>query len=302
MAPNIFISSTISDLHYLRDSIRDAILDLRYIPVMSEHGEIGYIRPMTAADSCYRAVETCQLVILIIGKRYGSVSDNGLSITHKEYLAAKEANIPTITLVEQQVLHYKDVFDALPESESWSAFNRMDQPHKTFNLISEIQSSDTFNGMIPFRSAVDAKEMLKLQIANFVGERLSDTITPMSKQIKDILAEIMTLRKQLDKGEGSNEDAKKYLAATRYLLNDNAADYRKLLTAIFGDLDFAVSKISSAPDFSKVIETAGYTFEITNTPIGPPAPDFNSFQDLDAELKHDDFENEKNAAIHLRPI
>ena len=259
MIPNIFISSTISDLQYLRDAIRDAIVDLRYHPVMSEHGEVGYIRPTTAATACYRTVEQCHMVILIVGKRYGSTGDDGLSVTHKEYLAAKEANIPTITLVEQQVLHYKEVFDASPDSDLWNTFSRMDKPSNTFKLIDDISSSDVFNGLISFTSAVDAKEKLKLQIADFVGERLGDTIAPMSKQIKDVLAEIKTLRNQMAHGPGETGDTKKYLAATRFLLNDNAAEYRKLLEQIFGDIDFAVSKIWSLSEFSQVVEEAGFT-------------------------------------------
>ena len=277
MIPNIFISSTISDLQYLRDAIRDAVVDLRYHPVMSEHGEVGYIRPTTAATACYRTVEQCHMVILIVGKRYGSIGDDGLSVTHKEYLAAKDANIPTITLVEQQVLHYKEVFDASPSSDLWNSFPRMDKPSNTFKLIDDISSSDVFNGLISFTSAVDAKEKLKLQIADFVGERLGDTIAPMSKQIKDVLAEIKTLRNQVAHGPGDAPDTKKYLAATRFLLSDNASEYRKLLEQIFGDIDFAVSKIWSLPEFSQVIEEAGFTCDTVsneemNIGAGPMEP------------------------------
>ncbi|MCJ7812359.1 DUF4062 domain-containing protein, partial [bacterium] len=43
MIPNVFISSTIKDLHYLRDAIRDLVKELGYRPIMSEYGDIGYI-------------------------------------------------------------------------------------------------------------------------------------------------------------------------------------------------------------------------------------------------------------------
>jgi len=278
MLPNVFISSTISDLQYLRDAIRDAIVDLRYHPVMSEHGEVGYMRPTTAATACYRTVEQCHMVILIVGKRYGAIGDDGLSVTHKEYLAAKDASIPTITLVEQQVLHYKEVFDASPNADLWHEFSRMDRPSDTFKLIDDISSSEVFNGLIPFVSAVDAKEKLKLQIADFVGQRLGDTIAPMSMQIKDVLAEIKTLRNQQAHGNGDVGDTKRFLAATRYLLSDNAADYRKLLERIFGDMDFAISKICALSEFSEVIKEAGYTSDIASNEelnfgtrqLGPP--------------------------------
>ena len=42
MIPNVFISSTIEDLHYLREGLRDAVNDLAYRPVMSDYGEVGY--------------------------------------------------------------------------------------------------------------------------------------------------------------------------------------------------------------------------------------------------------------------
>jgi len=262
MIPNIFVSSTIADLQYLREALRDAILDLRYHPVMSEYGEVGYIRPTTAADSCYRTVEQCQMVILILGKRYGSVERDGLSVTHKEYRAARDAEIPTITFVEPQVLHYKEVFDSSPTSDMWNDFTRMDNPKSTFALLDEIADSTTFNAVIPFASIGEAKEKLKLQLADFVGERLGDTIAPMSKEIKDILAEIKTLRNHLVHTGGGTEDTKKYLAATRYLLGDAAADYRKLLEQMFGDIDTAVEKVWALPDFPDVISAAEFTHEV----------------------------------------
>jgi len=262
MIPNIFVSSTIADLQYLRDALRDAILDLRYHPVMSEHGEVGYIRQATAADSCYRTVEQCQMVILIVGKRYGSTGADGLSVTHKEYRAASGAEIPTISFVEPQVLHYKEVYDAAPNATMWDDFLRMDNPKKTFELLDEIGLSATFNAIIPFASIGDAKEKLKLQLADFVGVRLGDTITPMSTQIKDILAEIKTLRNHLIHTGDDLEDTKKYLAATRYLLSDNVANYRKLLEQIFGDIDTAVEKVWAIEEFESVLDAAKVTFEV----------------------------------------
>ncbi len=261
MIPNIFISSTIADLQYLRDGLRDAVNDLRYHPVMSEHGEVGYLRPTTAADACYRTVEQCQMVVLIIGKRYGSIGADGLSVTHKEYRAAQLSQIPTITFVEPQVLHYKDVFDSAPSAAIWNDFTRMDNPKNTFGFLDEIAQSETYNAIIPFTSAADAKEKLKLQLADFIGERLGGTITPMSMQIKDILAEIKTLRNHLVHAGSGDKDTKRYLAVTRFLLNDAVADYRKLLEQLFGEIDTAVEKILNLDSFERVLKSAKFTWE-----------------------------------------
>ncbi len=71
MIPRVFVSSTISDLKHVRDAVRDAITDIGYQPVMSERGEIGYYPDTTAAASCFKDAEQCELGVLIIGKRYG---------------------------------------------------------------------------------------------------------------------------------------------------------------------------------------------------------------------------------------
>lgn len=43
MIPNIFVSSTIHDLQYLREAVRDTISEIGHRPVMSEFGDIGYL-------------------------------------------------------------------------------------------------------------------------------------------------------------------------------------------------------------------------------------------------------------------
>lgn len=70
----------------------------------------------------------------------------------------------------------------------------MDHPKLTFGLIDEITSAKSYNGLIAFNNVEEARTALKLQIANFVGESLSQVISPMRSDIKDILAEIGTLR------------------------------------------------------------------------------------------------------------
>jgi len=150
MIPSIFISSTIADLHYLRDGLRDTVEELAYRPVMSEHGEVGYINPTTAAESCYRAVRQCQMVVLILGRRYGSADAEGFSVTHREYLAAKEDNLPIITFVEPQLLSFKEVYDADPKASLWDSFAGMDNPKQTFALLDDIGRSESYNAILPF--------------------------------------------------------------------------------------------------------------------------------------------------------
>jgi hypothetical protein len=41
MIPNMFVSSTIDDLHHLRDAVRDTLEEMALTPVMSEYGDVG---------------------------------------------------------------------------------------------------------------------------------------------------------------------------------------------------------------------------------------------------------------------
>ncbi len=263
MIPNIFISSTIADLKYLRDGLRDAVADLAYNPVMSDHGEVGYLNPTTAASSCYRSVKQCQIVVLIIGKRYGWIDSEGVSVTHKEFRAAKDHEIPTITFVESHVLNYKEVYEADPSAEMWDSFKGMDHPREIFALIDEITRSPTYNGLIPFTSVAEAQRILKTQIADFVGERLNETIRPIRSEVQEVLAEIKTLRNQAVHAATPQEasTSARYLTAMRFLLDDRHAEYRKLLEQIGGDLDSAIDIIIDADEFDEVMEKMGVRIE-----------------------------------------
>ena len=281
MIPNIFLSSTISDLHYLRDALRDAIVDLAYTPIMSDYGEIGYINANTAAESCYRSVRQCQLAILIIGRKYGKPDKEGFSVTHREFLTAKEHRIPTITFVESQVINYKEVYDADPNAPTWNNFPGMDSPQKTFTLINEVKSSDSYNGIIPITTAGEAKRLLKLQIADFVGERLNDVIRPVKNEVQEILAEIKTLRKEVAPANEPSIETQKYLRTMRFLLDDQVSGFRKFCEVVSGDLESAVPLMIKSADFEsflvalkleKVIEDNRENF---TQMMRSPANDFN---------------------------
>jgi hypothetical protein len=249
MIPNIFLSSTVTDLHYLRDALRDAIIDLAYTPIMSDYGEIGYLNANTAAESCYRTVRQCQLAILVIGRKYGRPDKDGYSVTHREFLTAKEHHIPIITFVESHVINYKEVFDADPTAPTWNNFPGMDAPQKTFSLINEVKSSDSYNGIIPITAAGEAKRLLKIQIADFVGERLNDAVRPVKNEVQEILAELKTLRKEIAPGQPQNLETQKYLRTMRFLLDDQVSGFRKFCERVCGDLDSAVPLMIKNNDF-----------------------------------------------------
>ena len=263
MIPNIFISSTIADLHYLRNGLKEAIKELEYNPVMSEHDGVGYLRPATAVESCYRSVEECQMVVLIIGKRYSPDKNGRLSVTHNEYKAAKEKQIPTITFVEKQVLHYKEVFDASAGSDLWHDFDRMDSPRQTFEFLDEIGCHDRFNAIVPFDSVTSAKTSLKKHLASFVGEQLRGLTGSINNNIQEILAEIKTLRSQLN-NKPEKPGHREYFVATKFLLQNRTAAYKNFLERLFGTLDDAIDIVLSSKNLESVIQKSRFEHKVVD--------------------------------------
>src|SRR4051794_15535735 len=103
--PRIFISSTYYDLRHIRALLDAFVRQFGYEPVLFEKGAITFIHDKTLEENCINEVALCDIMILIIGGRYGSLSreDQELlrndpdrffsvlrSVTRKEYEKARD--------------------------------------------------------------------------------------------------------------------------------------------------------------------------------------------------------------------
>ena len=261
MIPNVFISSTILDLHHLRDSIRDTIYELGYNPVSSEYGDVGYLPMLKADESCYYSVRDCQMAVLIVGKRYGNFTPNGLSVTHNEFIAAKGEKIPVFTLVEKEVLSFKSVNDATLSDGKEATFPGMDHPEKTFLLIQEIQSSSFNNGILPFGNTAEARDVIKKQIAHFFSALLRSRFDPLSYGIKDVLSELKTLKHELVKRD--TKEPQLFLLVTRYLLDDSVAIFRNFLEKVANSIDNAVPTVIRSHSIDEFVKNCNYAITVS---------------------------------------
>ena len=113
----IFVSSTYYDLRHIRNSLSSFIEEFGYDPVLFESGDIPYLHDISPDESSYKEIDNCNMLILIIGGRYGSPTsyeniEKGKteeaykfynSITKKEYEVAREKDIPIFIFVEKGV-------------------------------------------------------------------------------------------------------------------------------------------------------------------------------------------------------
>jgi len=236
-------------------------MDLGFNAIMSEYGDIGYLPSASAIDSCYKALRDCQIVILIVGKRYGSIADNGLSVTHNEFHTAKRENIPIISLVEQEVLTYSRVYEA--NKDKGPVFPGMDKPDNTFRMLAEIKNSPTNNGILHFVTPSEARDQLKKQLALYIGDILRRSSDPIKYQIKDVLSELKTLRHELREKDGRS-DPIVFLRAVRFLIDDRVGrdNLGNLAENIIGSLDDAVPIMLKSVSFDDFLIRSKVNVEI----------------------------------------
>jgi hypothetical protein len=102
----VFLSSTFTDLKPERQAVSRAILNLGHISAgmelfpAADEDQLTFIR---------KVIDDCDYYVLIIGGRYGSVSDSGLSFTESEYKYATEKNKPILAFLHKNISDLKSL-------------------------------------------------------------------------------------------------------------------------------------------------------------------------------------------------
>ena len=92
----VFISSTYEDLKEERAAVTQCLLDNNCIPVGMEQFPACNMSQMEYIE---KMLDDCDYYILIIGGRYGSLDDDGVGYTEKEYNYAQQKGIPVMAFV-----------------------------------------------------------------------------------------------------------------------------------------------------------------------------------------------------------
>lgn len=93
----IFVSSTYEDMIPYREAVSEALTSIEHLPIGMEHFVSTPDRPL---DVCLTDVRRCQLYIVLVGMRYGSIDeDSGKSFTELEYEEAVKNKIPVLAFV-----------------------------------------------------------------------------------------------------------------------------------------------------------------------------------------------------------
>lgn len=86
----IFLSSVISGMEEYRAAARQAAETLGHAVTAAE--DFG-ASPLSPQQVCLAGVRDADLMVLLLGERYGAPQGSGLSPTHEEYRAARSVKV-----------------------------------------------------------------------------------------------------------------------------------------------------------------------------------------------------------------
>jgi Domain of unknown function (DUF4062) len=94
----VFVSSTYTDLKEERQRVTQTLMEMDCIPAGME---LFPASDEEQWDFIKRIIDDCDYYLLIIGGRYGSITNEGISYTEKEYDYAVEIGLKVVALVHE---------------------------------------------------------------------------------------------------------------------------------------------------------------------------------------------------------
>ena len=167
--PNVFVSSTMYDLSELRAQLGQFVEGLGWRAVMSEHDSFPIDPDQTTVENSRRNVrENADIVVMVIGARYGSIdAEADKSVTNLEFVEARARGVPAYVFVSRDVLAQLRVWKANPEADYSSV---VDTP-RIFEFVDSFRRGGeawTFE----FATAKDIVDALRQQFAYLVQDAL----------------------------------------------------------------------------------------------------------------------------------
>lgn len=166
--PAIFVSSTCYDLGQVRLNIKTLIENLGLTPVLSEHESFPVNVFSDTVSNCLENVQNkADILILIVGGRYGFQTANGKSVTNLEYLEAKKKGIPIFVFIDQKILDIIPLWEKNPTSD----FSDYVDNNVLFEFVKKLKLYNE-NWVFGFNSSQDIETVIKHQIPYLFMESL----------------------------------------------------------------------------------------------------------------------------------
>lgn len=171
--PRIFISSTFYDLKQIRSDIDSFIESLGYEPIRNEDGDIPYGKDEALEEYCYKEIKSVDILISIIGGRFGTESvKNSSSISQVELKTALKEKKQVYIFIEKNVLSEYETFLINKDTENMK-YKYVDDK-RIYNFIEDVKNLSSNNNIKGFETASDIVRYLKDQFAGLFQRFLEE--------------------------------------------------------------------------------------------------------------------------------
>jgi hypothetical protein len=226
----VFVSSTCFDMHATRAQLRSMLIGIGYEPVMSDQADVIYDPRIHTHTSCLREVANCDIVVLVIGSRFGgatipkalelidmdrlsdlSRSDRfgedktKISITQAEVLQAIQTGLPVFAFVDAGVMrdhltYEKNKNKSIINQIEFSSIDKSDTAPYIFEFINFLRLRNENNSIFEFSRFEDIEAQIKKQWAGLFQRLLHEQRTKalegrridnLSSQIADLKAAVL---------------------------------------------------------------------------------------------------------------
>jgi hypothetical protein len=162
--PRVFVSSTFYDLKQIRADVERYISEMGYDPILHERGRIPYGSKEKLEEYAYREIELSDIVVCVIGGRYGTASQEApYSITQKELKRTIDLGKSLFVFVEKGV--HSEYFTYLRNKESKEIKYYFVDNVAIYRFIEEVENLPKNNPITAFDDAQDIISFLREQWA-----------------------------------------------------------------------------------------------------------------------------------------
>lgn len=223
----VFVSSTCYDLSILRSSIRNFIVSLGYEPIMSDYADVVYDPRQHTHTSCVEEVSNCDMLIVIIGSRFGGksvpealdkvdlssvdktfedIKEKGIpiSITQLEVIEAIKNNIPVYAFIDKKVYYQHELYEKNKNNVKdiyYTAIEKQETAKYIFEFINFLRHKSSGNSVFEFEKMQDIESILKKQWSGYFQRLLSEQrqrsdeqkqLDLLSEQFKDLKTALLS--------------------------------------------------------------------------------------------------------------
>ena len=221
--PRIFISSTFYDLQQVRANIDQFLEELGYDSIRNEEGDIPYGRDEHLEDYCYKEIRNIDILVNIIGGRFGTVSSKSdYSITQQELQTALDNNKQVYIFIQKDVFYEYRTY--LLNKDNTSIKYKYADNVKVYEFIEKLYALPNNNNIKDFETSSDITSYLKIQFAGLFQRFLEE-----QTKVKEVnlIGNLQEIAKNLDglvsylrtENEGKNDDINRILKMNHPLVS-----------------------------------------------------------------------------------